>query len=337
MNPCQTLVFVPHLLLLAAALASQAGALQVSSAESAEASVDSAKHRGSASLWQAAWEGLDNKPHTQKELDALVELGCEDIENKTAQRYIMLGPQDSGTNLLHALLRQNYPTQICLIKDAIWKHANSGAESIYKRLHASLGPELGNIVLLHTTRSPLSQVASWRKAPYELETCVTKHILKPCAARMSAMEDRAVISAPHQNDLIQFASVMDVYNKYMEEYATLHKLGGFKDVVAVTYEDMVYSPQQVLEDIVSHFDHVAQPAEFRMISTAAKSHGYAVGREDALKKLQQRTYMTEFSPQLKEKLCGLLDKDLVQGIVQGQYLESTKRRSYLSDCDHGAD
>mmetsp|Transcript_27763 Transcript_27763/g.64146 ORF Transcript_27763/g.64146 Transcript_27763/m.64146 type:complete len:313 (+) Transcript_27763:67-1005(+) len=268
------------------------------------------------------WDGRD---------DTAEETGCQDIANSSAQQYVTLGPMDSGTNLLKDLLRVNFPDQICLLRDMVWKHGNSGVDDIYSQLHKKIGPNLSGVVLLHTHRAPLAQVVSWVKAPYELQSCVRDgmdDMLKPCSATVSPLD-----GFPNPNTLVDFSSIMDVYNKYMEQYEMLDARGGFKATVSVGYEDMVLTPDKVLQEILDVFDPVAMPDELQTISGPSKTHGHAIGREAALLKLENRSYLTELSVGMHSKLCGLLNTTLLDGVVEGKFLPAEKQAPYTADCE----
>ena len=118
---------------------------------------------------------------------------CDYIQNKSAQRYIMLGAMDLGTNLLHQVMFDSWPNSVCLVPHTLaWKHAATGVDEIYTELSTQLGAEnLSKTVVLHTMRSPVSQLASWIKAPYDLHKCVDRAATKwnefCLAARMGVM------------------------------------------------------------------------------------------------------------------------------------------------------
>ena len=121
------------------------------------------------------------------QLDSIVtNASCTFVQNKSAQRYIILGGFDSGTNLLHQMMFRSWTNSTCLVFPSVWKHAATGVEDIYNHLSSQLGAEsLRNTVILHTLRSPVSQLASWAKAPYDLTMCVhslvSKNVLKTLA------------------------------------------------------------------------------------------------------------------------------------------------------------
>ena len=115
------------------------------------------------------------------QLDSVVtNASCKSVQNKSAQRYIVLGAFDSGTNLLHQMMFRSWPDSVCLVQPSfVWKHAATGVEDIYNHLRSQLGAEsLRNTVILHTLRSPVSQLASWLRAPYGLTMCVHSLVSK---------------------------------------------------------------------------------------------------------------------------------------------------------------
>ena len=97
---------------------------------------------------------------------------CEHIENKSAQAYILLGPMDSGTHLIHELMYTAWPSKVCK-ESLVWKHALTGATDIYHYLLDSMDRDaLRKHVVLHMLRSPISLFASWRHKPYQMKKCV---------------------------------------------------------------------------------------------------------------------------------------------------------------------
>ena len=102
------------------------------------------------------------------------DVDCDHIENKSAQAYILLGPMDTGTHLIHQLMYTAWPSKVCKESPSlVWKHALTGVKDIYHHLLDLVDREtLRKHVVLHTLRSPISLFASWRRKPYEMRKCV---------------------------------------------------------------------------------------------------------------------------------------------------------------------
>lgn len=287
------------------------------------------------------------------------------------QLYVLLGPPDSGTNLLMQLIKHNWRKQFRCTQERspyakkhlaaksigplknkkknvtdsfgeLWKHSNSGAEDIYALLEENMEnkwsrQQISDTVAIIMVRSPISQIASWKKAPYELGSCANRHyeaMAKPCHAPLRARKSGQIANLHRADDLLHFKSTMDVYNQYMKQYRTMKENGRFKELLLITYEDLVYSPEEQLKRIAGAFG-VEVPEVAVLMETEAKKHGQAVGREAAIEKLKNRAYLDAVEKTDLEAICRGIDTDVLQGYVEGTYLKSedeSLRVDYTYDC-----
>jgi len=257
------------------------------------------------------------------------------------QRYAVLGPFDSGTNLFSEMVQLNFPS-ILLSSSQIWKHSTLGASAIIQAMaeNAQAGhEELSDVVLVLMVRSPMSQIASWYKAPYLLGewhgiaygTCTEVPFGQPCEGRTASATDPSFDPLWYRY-VMQFSSVMDVYNSYLGQYQELKKADVFKDVLIVNYEDLVIGPEAIMRDFGRACDANAPPA-IAVLENPSKDHGAPTNREGALRKISDRSWMQYFSVDDLETLCDDLNRDLVKDRAYG---DANSTVPYSQDCDASA-
>ena len=285
-----------------------------------------------ASFWQSHADDDE-----VEEIDQWVD--CNYIKNKSAQHYILLGPMDSGTNLIHQLMYTAWPSKVCMAsKSIVWKHALTGVDDLYKfMLNYTDQAAIRNSVVLHTTRTPIAQLDSWSKNPYELEECVNRpvhHWVKPCVANMGPYHPRL---GPHDyiggTKPTQYNSTMEVYNRYLQQLVEFRESGWFKAVVPVSYEDMLLSPGRLLNDIAKHFDGLGEVdvAELhKSLQEPAKDNAETL--DEAVQAFKERAYLDDFSPSELKTMCKGLNKALVKQFKAGNYLANSDQVSYWDDC-----
>lgn len=277
-------------------------------------------------------------------------------QNASTKKLALLGPFDAGTNLLLTTLETNHPGKVreacdqdcILIDDArtahcrIWKHGlnisdapgkTHGVEPLYELLsyRNKLQPE--DVVVVIMVLNPLSQMISWHKAGYNLDPCTGLRSMadydKPC--HNVGMEWYGL---GHHKELpvTRFASTMDIYNRYMRMYGAIQREGPYTAVL-VTYEDLVYSPGDVVNRVAEvvgwpQLDSVA------IIDAPAKQHGDPSGRERALEKLRAREWLQEIpSEEAKRAMCKGLDASALEGLVDNSYSSEEPSKSYVADCE----
>jgi len=249
--------------------------------------------------------------------------------------YAFLAPMDSGSNLLAQLIEANWPGQFksSFASGFLWKHSLATAEEIYSFLETNepMRP-LSHVHFLAAVRSPISQVASWINAPYDLWSCVRRpqlDLLKPCSARLRPRRHETLPA-------VHFESAMDIYNKYMSLYKQVVADGRFKSAHVIPYEEMVRSPESVVRLISNIFgatlhgrpetiDDPSKPGNTNMVKKPN-------GREAALHKLEQRAYLNNFDTGVVAALCSKLDRSLVEDIVESEHVQV--RIPYTHDCDN---
>eukprot|EP00747_Dinoflagellata_sp_TGD_P093119 gnl/TRDRNA2_/TRDRNA2_165649_c0_seq4.p1 gnl/TRDRNA2_/TRDRNA2_165649_c0~~gnl/TRDRNA2_/TRDRNA2_165649_c0_seq4.p1 ORF type:complete len:281 (-),score=15.78 gnl/TRDRNA2_/TRDRNA2_165649_c0_seq4:48-890(-) len=246
--------------------------------------------------------------------------------------YLILGPANSGTNLLARLISANLPG--LQQTHYLWKHSNSGTEDIYKILNLYMPQNINEMVAIAMVRSPISQIVSWKNYPYFTKYCMNRpweSMAEPCNIKVRARRgqtDDAIGS------FVSFNSTMSVYNEYLRLYRTLERDGKFKHMLIVSYEDLVLHPAQVIQQVARAFD-IADPGEnhISIIEEGAKSHGLSLGRNEALVKLRNRSYMREITQEGLRMLCGGMDRDLWEGFEEGSLGAPNERVPYTGDCD----
>jgi hypothetical protein len=79
---------------------------------------------------------------------------------------------------------------------------------------------------------------------------------------------------------------------------------------------------------------VAEPDEFHIIEEPAKHHGYAVGRQAALDRLNQRSYLQMVPKMGMDVLCHEMDTHLWNSFVENSFrANGTTPITYTYDCD----
>mmetsp|Transcript_63375 Transcript_63375/g.151248 ORF Transcript_63375/g.151248 Transcript_63375/m.151248 type:complete len:373 (-) Transcript_63375:80-1198(-) len=355
-----------ELILLGVALSTSSGVSLRSTASQESSSRQSASEYSS--LDEAAvlrmWNGLDAQPEKRglelmnvstevvtsrqgtSEAEAEAEAtSTEGLQTNAEENlggrvpYILLGPEDSGTNLLEHMIEVNWPGKFVSTNraDLLWKHS-LWSEEIY----SLLGKEFRNVKkfpAIATIRSPIAQVASWRKAPYDLNMCVNRpleKLAKPCLADLGArpIGYRGWLASKfyRRQELKRFNSSMDVYNEYVRQYKKMAREKHFKSFTLIHYEDMVFTPDKIVADLAKALGMPA-PQTIQLVDAPAKKVGAPVGREDALEKLTSRSYMEDMGQLGLKTLCPLVDRKQIRGMVEGKYLPVDEQTSYLSDCE----
>jgi len=258
----------------------------------------------------------------------------------------VLGPPDSGTNLLGSLLKLNFPKMTIRAADKlVFKHSipQQGADKFVQNLLNALGNAkgnaLGNAHVIVMTRSPVSQLGSWLKAPYLFSECVDKFVnnsmsdqhCQPDLHRVGR-EDLDLGSA---GDLpAQFDSVSDIYNQYMHFYEELGSQDfGLSSVTLVAYEDLVLSVEGAMSAIADRTGWKID-GQVKADLESAKSHGDSNGWKEAVEKIQHRTYLASIDEDQRARFCAGLDtgpwREWQESRHENPFVQS--RIPYWSDC-----
>lgn len=275
------------------------------------------------------WDGMDRVDEHQstRNLEEQHYLPGEPHANET---LLIIGPFDSGTNLMKDQLFSLYPRlmhNVCAEHTwhpgqcgEVWKH---GVENGYNL--SEITASMPNLKVVIMVRSPLSLLASWKKAPYQFRHCMNTTWSQMANATCTAT---VAWTATDSRADMQFHGVMDIYNHYMRQYNHIAYHSGITAQM-VAYEDLVYSPELVTQAVAERFGWPVTN-DFTIIEDAAKWHGDAVGREGALEKLRSRSFLADFTEEEKQLLCTGLDEAALEGITEGTYLDHPL--SYSMDC-----
>lgn len=249
------------------------------------------------------------------------------------KQWEILGPFDSGTNLMEQTIKSNFPTAWksgeYLAK--LWKHGNDhgNASNIYASAKHLIGYNVSDIVAVALIRSPLAQVMAWKKAPYYLKPCVNRPQTdygKPCSPALGATIWDPTIHKCMSDVYVKFGSVMDVYNSYVKLYKSIVEEKRFSAVLIVTFEELVYDAPSVVRRLgpLLGLEALAEPVVF---TSPAKKHGKAKGRVEQLKSLEDRPWLRAFSNETLMTLCCLLDIPALGN------LSDPSGRTYAKDCE----
>eukprot|EP00927_Polykrikos_kofoidii_P087025 TRINITY_DN9933_c0_g1_i2.p1 TRINITY_DN9933_c0_g1~~TRINITY_DN9933_c0_g1_i2.p1 ORF type:complete len:549 (+),score=101.63 TRINITY_DN9933_c0_g1_i2:111-1757(+) len=269
----------------------------------------------------------------------------------------VLGLQNTGTNLLKALLFQDlgmsrapsakelppptpaaghvyqYARRHNQSTDSIvgvWKHANLAvveARHPMRLQHFATFDFVGVAMV----RDPLSWLRSMKKAPYELKGCVSGDdwLVRPC---YHITPDGDGLNGE------TFSSLEDIWNQWMTSYERLAHFG-FSHHLVIRYEDLVFSMLRSVQD-VARLVGTRVPAELRFVpEDAQKDHGSATTLNGAKEKMRTKSYLAEFTQEELKQACSRLDKDLMArhgyGGCQGQGGEGNSS-SAVVEGPHGA-
>lgn len=309
------------------------------------------------------WEGLDigSADHRQRlqvagrvylrpRRRSLAKHGLHNSDKKLA----LLGPFDTGTHLLLNTLMANHQTHLYKACDwdtltidhdktahcRLWKHGinisdsphNQGGEPVYEVLKRQ-GVQPKDTVVVMMVRNPLATLTAWKKAAYDLGPCAWRALDEydqACSARHIKWHGDG---QPDKFATASFSSTMDAYNRYMRMYSAIQNEGRVHAAVLVTYEDMVYSPGDVVNEIADAMGW-PQRDDVAVIDAPAKSHGDAHGRDRALEKLRGRDWLQKIpSDAVRKAMCMGLDTSVLQGIQDNRYDSDEPSKSYAADCN----
>jgi len=265
--------------------------------------------------------------------------------------FVLLGAPDTGTNLIASLIAMNWPwlTTARKQKPPVWKHSLGDAKEIYALLHSApskVWHNISKLPIIITVRSPISQVASWLKAPYILADCTNKNgnrgpkktpaeMAKPCYGNTRTRRVGTSMPDGSKPERVRYSSVMDVYNGYLIQAMQIAREAKFRSVLVVPYEDMVYSPHVILQHIACSLG-IKLPERIHLVEGPAKEHGRAVSLSQAKAKLENHTYINWGRPYIGktglQTLCPLLNASVVADLSEGTYKSDWHKKPYTWDC-----
>eukprot|EP00448_Togula_jolla_P000676 CAMPEP_0170600192 /NCGR_PEP_ID=MMETSP0224-20130122/17206_1 /TAXON_ID=285029 /ORGANISM="Togula jolla, Strain CCCM 725" /LENGTH=343 /DNA_ID=CAMNT_0010924907 /DNA_START=38 /DNA_END=1069 /DNA_ORIENTATION=+ len=255
------------------------------------------------------WEGMDSAdysvPTSAMNFTLLREVGFND-ERFGVQ---IMGLQDTGTNLLMAMLQLNFGDQVRYFDAAfhnptgthskgIWKHANVHMfREVYPDKLQTFGEQ--RVVALALVRDPMSWLQSIRKAPYELKSCVTGDdwLRRACTHSFPA----------GYNDVpgATLPNLESVWGQWTKAYDELVP-GGYHGAIMIRYEDLVLHPEATM-GVVAEKLGLNMPKVVKYPTEPAKGHGDAIGRNDAMVKIQTRAFMSLYPEGEVAEVCERLE------------------------------
>lgn len=269
------------------------------------------------SLLGKVWEGRDM---ADSETEVLDNAWGGHSSSLHIAKYVILGPFDSGTNLFVKTVKLNFRTLAAMnfpseSKPGPWKHTLAGVEAIEKYIKHHQHQSVNETVAVMMLRSPIATLAAWKKAPYDIKMCMSR----PWAL----MDHRCVgyLKCLHgaHNDApgcsMEFNSTMEVYNSYVEQYMDLQATGHFKEVMVVLYEDLVSSPEKVMQRFGNATGQVT-PMPVKLLELPAKRHGQPVGREAALIKIKEEPWLESISEDELRLLCAGIDWEQLERLKE---------------------
>lgn len=271
--------------------------------------------------WSLFWDGIDildadDLDDNTRRFGALAqaheyvaELRRNPVPGSPRVGVEVMGIQDTGTNLLAALLYANFGGQIVHFdstanaeKKGVWKHAHMGwIDGNVPRAFDNLRAH--KVVPLVMVRNPLSWLQAIKEAPYELAACVAggDWLQKPCIHQYPAgyvqgeygYYGRAVLE-----------NVLGVWGRWTQSYnASLSKY--FDKVIFLKYEDLVLDTEKTLRKIAAELG-VMLPEKVDIIEGALENRGAAIGHAAAVQKILNKEHLLEFSDKELRIACNEL-------------------------------
>lgn len=306
---------------------------------------------------EKVWGGMDLTTEEHDALSRAVEQSgsrrghkqVKAVTSTRSKRLHLLGPPDSGTHLFVQSLQMNWPdeaTEACrssqMCDVSLWKHSISEESGIYDHLHRcgdqlcteKIETNMSDTVVVAMVRSPISQMASWKKAAYSLAPCFErpwKEMQKPCWSNTSPLCHDSVPSCRpdmKSSESLEFSSSVDVYNRYMEEYLALQQDNRIGAIILLAYEDLVLTPDVELARIATAMGWEL-PERYSILEAEAKGDR-SRNRDEALAHLDSREWLENVGHDNLRSLCGLLNATAVQGFAEGSH--TSEPVPYLHDC-----
>lgn len=228
----------------------------------------------------------------------------------------IFGLYNSGTNSLAMLLHHVWPNisvcpdtdvgkrgwgKACQTKWALSKHSNP--LYIERWFNDSATTDFYALFML---RDPIAHLASIRKHPYGLQSCVGPPWLQvPCFCGTINAIDPVCPPA-----LKTFRSIVSVWTSYFKGYKRLAKLSWATrkgQSIMIRYEDLVLRPNEVLESI-SDLLGIALPDvdAVKLLNQKAKKNG--VDHNMAVTRIMNQSYLETYNWHELKHLCAQLDK-----------------------------
>lgn len=238
------------------------------------------------------------------------------------QTFLLLGPMNSGTNLMQALIENNFD----VTREHVWKHSVSSVHDIYQQFQTgrTIARKPDDTTVVMVIRSPLSWMASMKDRAYEFGQCFQPfndlRTGRPCNVQYPSWSEGTKISSA----ILHFQSRMDMWNRYVQQYQQIVQDDKFKKAVIIPYEDIVRNTTRILDiladalelPIPSVLEDVQGNAAAAAVGPQNGWHDNNHAKEQAIKKLESRSYLQSIPEALSADLCSDLDFHLSDAIVE---------------------
>lgn len=301
-------------------------------------------------LWDGEEVTLEDEQIMEKHMgDARFFANPEKASISSPRGLQILGPFNSGTNLVRKLLEANLDEEtlhkMCpSMKNGrnslgegschIWKHM--APQNIEQALqHANKGTE--GLLLLVMVRSPLAQISGWWKAPYDFKSCLhgvsqDHQLLSQHCTLYSHSTKNKQSRLSRSTDM---GNVMQTYDAYLNGYHQL-KVNG-TNIMIVEYEKLVMDTQNTIQKIVNALG--GSLGKVTQVLEPSKKHGNPVGYDAAVLKIKNSLHLAmlpfENNDEVIKNTCGQLDKSW---LTKHSFSPTDGSSSdYWKDCaQHGA-
>lgn len=221
----------------------------------------------------------------------------------------VVGLFNTGTNLLETLLEENFPGAFALEEYGspvvygrcrFWKHMSlsmlqAKKPDVLKDCH-----DRGAIVVA-MVRNPLAWLSSMDRKPYTLESC------REAGQGRRGWRTPCMFADVHH--LLRgeaFKDIETIWALWTHDYDNLSELG-FDKALAIRYEDLLVDTEGFMRKI-ARLASLPMPA--RVVRVEKQVSPYlGRGRADAIAKVQNRTYLSDFTAGEVLQACTRLDQD----------------------------
>jgi len=223
----------------------------------------------------------------------------------------VLGLQDTGTNLLESLLKNNFRGKLNVtskqVEGGIWKHANLAVSNFNAEARDQLNHlKEDKFVVVAMIRNPLSWFQSLHVAPYEWYDCMRKDawLNEPCYQKVVFRKTNATG--------LKFRDIEAAWAMWTQAYDDMASYG-LEEALVVRYEDLVTDVESQLRRIAK-VAGVPMPETIQQTFASAKQwdkHHNDVGHAEAVAKLQARSYLKAYTTEQRKEVCKRLNLDIL--------------------------
>lgn len=238
----------------------------------------------------------------------------------------VMGHFNTGTNLLTELMKKNFPNTYIREGSAFdrffagrnlwggscdfWKHTSLSLlkDQHHHTLDACSTLHIDGVAMI---RNPLAWISSMRRKPYDLSACVTGDdwLTRPCSyptctGALCMHRDLSMLSG------VEYSSLEAIWNSWTQDYEKVDEFG-FERGLFVRYEDLIIDAEKELSTIADVLG-ADMLTEFQLVDEPVSPHTYAENATAAaIKKLQTKSYLQDFTEQELQEACSRLDQDLM--------------------------